>query len=311
MQGVTNKDENLLKVEKEEQPKTENVSISEISNIEVNEVETVQTVEEHNESNNIDFYNSPINAVPTSVLSQSNSFKIIQDTADALVSMQTLASVLVKGNLCPLKKEADVIIAMITGNQLGLPFMTSVNNIYCVNGKPSLSAHLHRALLLQNKVFFEKINDYAPLYDWAQLDDKGQYVTQAKDINGTIKQVPVILKRATVKEKPLTPCVASHEVDRVTTYHFSRFILQPDNSYKELKAIGEFKMSDAHIAGLLVKDNWKNYPNRMCDARAFVAGAREIASDITMGLPCISELADSTNVNYTINASLEEQIRLQ
>jgi hypothetical protein len=46
----------------------------------------------------------------------------------------------------------------------------------------------------------------------------------------------------------------------------------------------------------------------MCDARAFTAGAREIASDIIFGMYSINELADTYDIPYTITDTLEESI---
>ena len=61
-------------------------------------------------------------------------------------------------------------------------------------------------------------------------------------------------------------------------------------------------------ADLLRKDNWTNYPARMCDARAFTSGAREIGSDITLGILSLSEMADTTTINYSISSTLEEAV---
>ena len=76
---------------------------------------------------------------------------------------------------------------------------------------------------------------------------------------------------------------------------------QLDGSYKELVLVSKFRMSDAATAGLLDgKDNWSNFPARMCDARAFATGSRECASDILFGMMSINELADANGVAYTI-----------
>ena len=85
-------------------------------------------------------------------------------------------------------------------------------------------------------------------------------------------------------------------------------IKQKDGSYKDLVIISEFKMSDAAKADLLKKDNWNNYPARMCDARAFTSGAREIGSDITLGILSLSEMADTTTIQYSISPTLEETV---
>lgn len=237
---------------------------------------------------------------PATVLPSSNSFAGLQETVNALGAMEALAKVLVKSNLCPLKKIEDVTLAIITGNQFNFPFMTSINNIFPINGKPTLSVHLQRALILTNKVIFSKIYDFEPLYDWAKVVD-GQI---AKDGKGA----PIILGRATVKDKPLEHCVPSSEKDRITKYKFVRLIKLEDGSFERLEVFSEFRMTDAAKAGLLEKDVWVKYPARMCDARAFAIGAREIASDITLGISTVSELADANNVKYYVSEGLEETI---
>ena len=297
MQGtneINEKGKDLPKVEETSiDPKMiEVVGITEV--VEINlEDKTEPTVSEtvmYNPSN-----------ISTTVLPQSNNFVGLIETVQALEAMHTIAAVLVKSNLCPLKKEADVILAIITGNQFSFPYMTSINNIYAVNGKPTLSAHLHRALLLMHKLIFKKVYDYEALYDWAKTDEKG---TVIKSTTG----VPIILGRFTIDQKPKEYCVASSEKDRITKYEFKRMVKQLDNTYETMIVYSEFKMSDASKADLLDKDNWKKYPARMCDARAFTTGAREIAADITLGIYSVSELADQNNLKYRISESFEESL---
>lgn len=235
-----------------------------------------------------------------SVQPADSNFQGLLDTVTALESMNKLAGVLKSSKLCQLKTESDITMAIIMGNQLGFPFMTSITNIYPVNGKPAMSAHLHRALILKHGVFYEKIYDFEPMYQYAEVDDKGQYVM--------VNNVPVILGVFTTKDAPENGRRGSTIIDRITRYKFTRDVKSPSGKWRELTIYSEFTMSDAKTAGLLVKDNWNNYPARMCDARAFTAGAREIGSDILLGVMSISELADSTNINYTISSNLEETV---
>lgn len=263
----------------------------------LNEVEEQEEVAEEIKQE-IQMY-SP-ESFPATLLPSSNSFTGLQETVNALDAMDKLAGVLIKSLLCPLKKKEDITIAIITGNQFNFPFMTSINNIFPINGKPTLSVHLQRALILRNKVIFNKIYDFEPLYDWAKIVDGNV----AKGANNQ----PIILGRFTVKDKPLEPCVASPERDRITKYQFKRLIKLEDGSFEKLEVFSEFKMSDADKAGLLGKDVWIKYPSRMCDARAFAIGSREIASDITLGISTVSELADINNVKYSVSENLEETV---
>lgn len=231
-----------------------------------------------------------------------DNFSLLSRTAGSLEDMKSIANELIRSSLCPLKKAEDVILAIITGNQYDFPFMTSINNIYPVNGKPSMSAHLIRALLLKNKIIFSKVLNFEPVYQFAKVDESG-WVT--KESGG--KKVPIFLNIGTIQEQPLNS-KPFKEVDRITKYTFSRLLKQEDGSFEKLLVTSEYKMSEAVIAGLADKDNWQKHPPRMLDARAFTIGAREIASDILLGVYAINELADDNNIKYTINASLEEEV---
>lgn len=233
------------------------------------------------------------NAEPfSSNLPLDSNFKFIDDTFAALGKMSAIAKIVSQSKLSPLKTEADVTIAIITGNQYGFPLMTSIGNIYPISGRPALSTHLHRALILKHKIFFEYIYNFEPVYDY--LAKKGDKI--------------VVVGRGVAKEKPENTVLGKVAVDRITKISFERQIKQPDGSYRTMKVVSEFTMVEASNAGLLDKDTWINFPARMLDARAFNIGARAIASDILLGIYSISELAEIEGVPYTISASLEEKV---
>lgn len=276
--------------------KVEVVEESEVLKIE-NQVENFPSGDRNN------FLASATSSLPSN-------FADVENAVKALASMEALAKVLIKSNLCPLPKAEDVILAIITGNQYGLPFMASINQIVPIKNKPTLSAHLHRALLLRHGVIFEKLSDFQPMFDWARIkeDGSGYVLIDVPLPNGTMKKVPQVLKRSTVEEKPTEKCIPSAEVDRITKYKFTRFIKGADGKFRKMEVYSEYKMSDAGRAGLLEKDNWVKHPPRMLDARAFTTGAREIAADITLGIYALNELADEYNIPYNISANLEETL---
>lgn len=242
--------------------------------------------------------------IPETLLPSSNNgnFLGLTQTVEALEHMNRLAEVLIKSSICPLKKPADVIVAIITGNQYGLPFMTSINNIFPINGKPTLSVHLQRAMILKAKVMFKKLLDYEPIYEYAKIDNEGKLVPKIVNGQTTHHSLGMFMKQ----DKPLENCVAVREVDRITKYEFNRLIKLEDGSFERLTIHSEFKMSDANTAGLLTKDVWRAYPARMLDARAFAIGSREIASDVTLGISSLGELAEVYNVPYTMTSGFEE-----
>ena len=298
-------------VEKKEGEKGKEVEVisKEINLPEVEECEQ-ETIEQCEVINDKLTVNKSESYSSTPSLQPSGSFALVKEAANSLEDMKAVASILIKSELCPLKKESDVVLAIITGNQYQLPFMTSITNIYPIKGRPALSAHLHRAIILKHKIVYNKVYDFEPLYQFAKLTEDGKAFEFKEVPNpngvGTTKQ-PVATSVGTLEAKPMGYAVVK-EVDRLTRYTFERLLKQEDGSFSKIKVVSDFKMSDAAKAELLDKENWRKYPARMCDARAFATGAREIASDLLLGIYSISELADDANIKYTIGASLEETV---
>lgn len=250
-------------------------------------------------------------------ISSDNDFQFIEKLANQLENMQKIGEVFIKGGLCPIKNVNDFVVAATNGMQLGLPLTTAVNNIFVVNSKPAIATHLMRAMLLKAGIVYEKIYDYEPMYAYYEaVKGEGEELV-AKKVTipdsknpGKVIEAPIQRGIGTIdKIKDLGFFIGRNEVDRITQYVFKRKLRQADGSYQEVKAVSNFKMSDARIAGLLEKDNYRNYPARMLDARAFAIGGREIASDIIFGMYTIAELADSSDVPYTMNNSFEEEIQ--
>lgn len=237
--------------------------------------------------------NSKFSTLP----SEENSFALVKQTAEHLKYIREIAEELVRSSLCPFKKVEDAMLAIITGQQYNFPFMTSINNIYVVNNRSAMSTHLHRALIIQHKIMFKKIYNYEPIYKFVIKKDKG---------DGIKENIPIGI--GTLAEKQEGWVAGTEPVDRITKYKFTRLIKQIDGSFEKLETESEFKLSDATQAGLSTKDNWKNFPQRMLDARAFSIGAKEIGSDVLLGIYTISELADLNNTPYTISPNLEEEI---
>lgn len=243
----------------------------------------------------------------------SQDFSSVEYAVAQLENINRLAEVFVKGALCPLKNVSDITIAIITGNQLGLPFMTSINSIYPINGKPAMSTHLIRALLLQKGITIKKDFDFEPMFAFYEGEIvEGKLVAKkikTKNNAGQEIEIPVQRGIAPISLIDTTKYVVGNkEVDRITQFTFERRLRQEDGTYKDMTVVSRFTMQDATRAGLTDKDNWIKYPPRMLDARASMVGSREIASDILFGMQSISELADANNIKYTMNENLEETI---
>ena len=72
-------------------------------------------------------------------------------------------------------------------------------------------------------------------------------------------------------------------VDYVTEYKFTR-IREVKGKLLEQTSIGHFSYTEAVTAEFFVKDTYKKYARIMIGHRAFTLGARDIASDILMGV---------------------------
>lgn len=243
-------------------------------------------------------------------------FQFIELLANQLDNLSKVASIFIKGGLCPIKNESDFIIAVTNGMQLGLPMTTAINQIFVVNNKPAISTHLMRALLLKAGIAFEKVSDYEGMYAFYEAVKGENGELEAKKIPipnpnkpGETISAPIERGLTTVKQLDSSKYVLGRtKIDIITKYVFKRMIKQPDGTFNTITVESSFKHSDAQIAGLLDKDNYAKYPTRMFDARAFAIGSREIASDILFGMYSIAELADSNGVNYSMSENFEETI---
>lgn len=264
-----------------------------------------------NENQKVETERAESNAIATlgdtspALSPSTDDFSTIQGAVDQLENMTKLAEVYVKGGLSPLKSTSDFVIAVITGNQLGLPFTVSINNIFPINGKPAMSVHLIRALLLQKGVTFNKTKDYVALHQYFQTEPDGDKRKVKLNAGGK----PILIGMAPYADiNQDIYFVNPQPSDKITEYDFKRLIKRIDGKYVEQKAKSSFSLLDSVAAGLDDKDNWKKYPSAMLDARAFMKGAREVASDIIFGLYSVDELADANNVSYTMDESMQQTV---
>mgnify|MGYP003583053761 FL=1 len=236
-------------------------------------------------------------------------FSTIQGSVAQLDNMLRLADHYVKGGLSPIKSKEDFVICVITGNQLGLPFTVSINNIFPINGKPAMSVHLIRALLLKSGVTFQKVKDYSAVHQYFLTEpDTTKGGTARKTKLNTAGQ-PILGGILPFNEIDQTMFIVNPKPsDYITEYEFTRLVKRIDGKYVEQKAKSSFSIKDSVAAGLDDKDNWKKYPSAMLDARAFMKGAREVASDIIFGLYSVDELADANDISYTMDDSMNQQV---
>lgn len=212
-----------------------------------------------------------------------DSFKSVED-------MVAFASTIVKSRLSPLKTPEDVVAAILTGKEIGLPVMASITNIYPIEGKPSLGIHVMSALAIKAGIITEVLRDYEPIFQLALIVDKDDSTKEFVTIGTCFLDEP--LKEGTKRGKTI--------IDYKTVIRFTRKVKQPDNTYSIMTVTQSFSIKDAETAGLMNKSNWKNHPKTMVRTRALALGYRLIGDDIFMGMYETSELADSSNMNYNV-----------
>lgn len=228
----------------------------------------------------------------------------------SLDEIQTFGDRIAKSGLTPLKEGKDIVAAILFGRELGLQPMVSVNNIYPINGKGTLSVHIINALLQKNGVVVEKIRDYEPCMPFALKGENGKAalfningaeVERNSDGSIPLGASPLVLREGFADERPKDHEVRGTKiVNYKTVLRFTRNLKQPDGSYREQIIESSYSTIEAAQAGLSSKDNWMKYPRQMVLNRALAFGGRLIGSDILLGMLETSEMADANNLPYKL-----------
>jgi hypothetical protein len=135
-------------------------------------------------------------------------------------------------------KPADVFVALEWGQELGLQPMAALQNIYVVNGRPTLSSQSMAGL-----------------------------VKCRADYMGMELEASPVKAICTIKRKLQSGAIETHT--------------------------GEFTIEKAKTADLTGKDNWKQYPQQMLEARAVAFALRKAYPDILMGVYTKEEMEDA------------------
>lgn len=155
--------------------------------------------------------------------------------------LMSVANTLAQSSLVPTSyrgKPQDTFVALQMGHELGMQPMASLNNIYVVNGRPTLSSQVMLGLAKSRP-------DYAGM----------------KMIDSSTQKV-------------------SLEISRVL----------PGGGVETQR--GEFTYAEAEKAKLTGKDNWRNYPRNMLEARAISFALRKLYPDLFAGIYSKEEVQD-------------------
>ena len=228
------------------------------------------------------------------------------------------------------KSVNEGLAILMRAQDLRLPFSTCIEHIHVINGKTGVDVHIVKALLSRAGIVWKTTKDYVPQYKYtdgnnvydetllpqycikcrtkaeaeSKTDDEfvGVYpLKYFKDLKGRIYNefqineqcvkcinLPQAMKVAQEGKFPVIRTQAT-PTDYVTEYEFTRY-KEICGKTVEIHAVGHFSFSEANIAGFFEKDTYKKYARIMIGHRAFSLGAKEIASDILMGVMETSEL---------------------
>lgn len=130
-----------------------------------------------------------------------------------------------------------------------------------------------------------------------------------QDLSGSIyreyqlnsKQFAVVPNQQIAKTNPVQGKIPvwriiNQPIDYVTEYVFKRLKKYGDG-YIEVSSTGKFSHSEAQSAGFFDKGTYQKYARTMIGHRAFIYGARDIASDLLMGVMETTELKQIHNID--------------
>lgn len=248
-----------------------------------------------------------------------------------------------------LKSVQDGLAIMMRAKDLKLPFSTCIEHVHVINGKTGVDVHIVKALLLRAGIVWNCTKDYVPQYQYTdgntiyletQLPDyvvkcrnakeaeektnddvvgvyplkyyadlKGNKYDEFQISNKCVKCINKIqaMKVASEGQFPVIR-IAAQPIDFVTEYELHRF-KTINGKVVEMTSKGHFSYSEAAAADLFTKDTYKKYPRILIGHRAFMYGARDIASDYLMGVMSddeIMEVIGNTNLDSDDFINVEE-----
>ena len=238
-----------------------------------------------------------------------------------------------------IKSVNDGLAIMMRAKDLQLPFSTCIEHVHVINGKTGVDVHIIKALLSRAGVTWECTLDYAPQYQYTDGDNiynetqlptycvKCRSAKEAEsvttddivgvyplrwytDLKGNVYNQfglndkctialnkPQALKLASEGKFPVIR-IAARPIDYVTEFKFTR-IFMINGKERIQETISHFSFSEAQSADMFSKDTYKKYPRIMVGHRAFAYGARDIASDLLMGVMETTELKSVEGIDLS------------
>lgn len=268
-----------------------------------------------------------VNIVKSSNKTSINSLNIFDNKS--IAAAENFLAKIVKSKKGGIESINDGLAVLMRAQDLNLPFSTCLEHIHVINGKTGIDIHIIKALMLRAGCKWECLKDYQPLYEYtdginvyvdgkfpeyavrciskAEAEDKRKNDTENiyvypvkwyKDFKGNMyrdyqlnnEHFSIVVNTAQASQimkagKVPVYRIPNNPVDYVTEYKITRNI-----NGEIMQTISNFSLSDAITAELIDKDNYKHFPKVMIGHRAFVIGARDIASDVLFGVMETTEL---------------------
>ena len=238
-----------------------------------------------------------------------------------------------------IKSVNEGLAVLMRAQDLQLPFSTCIEHIHVINGKTGVDVHIIKSLLSRAGVTWKCTKDYTPQYQYTdgntiyletQLpeycvkcrtakdaeskttdDVVGVYpVKWFTDLKGNIynefqvsdKCVVAINKQHAAKlasegKFPIIR-IAAQPIDFVTEYKFTRYKMI-NGKEREITCRSHFSFSEAQTAELFKKETYIKYARILIGHRAFTLGARDIGSDLLMGVMESGELKIVENIDLS------------
>ena len=234
-----------------------------------------------------------------------------------------------------IKSVNEGLAVLMRANDLQLPFSTCIEHIHVIQGKTGVDVHIVKTLLSRAGIVWNCTKDYVPQYQYtdgnsifnetqlppycvrcrtakeaeAKTTDEVVGVYPLKyyaDLKGNVFNEFEVSDKWTIATNrfhamkiakdggypvlrvPATP------VDYIVEYEFTRW-KNIHGKIVEIHATSHFSYKEALSADLFTKDTFKKYPRIMIGHRAFIYGARDIGSDVLMGVLSDDELVEVVN----------------
>ena len=238
-----------------------------------------------------------------------------------------------------IKSVTDGLAVLMRAQDLQLPFSSCIEHIHVIQGKTGVDIHIIKSLLSRAGVVWECTKDYTPQYQYTdgntiyletQLPSYCVKCATKKEAEGkttddTVGVYPVkwyvdlknnLYNEFQVSDKCVIGInkqhaaklaqegkfpiirVAAQPIDYVTEYRFTRYKMI-NGKERITTATSRFSYSEANTAELFTKDTYRKYARILIGHRAFTLGARDIASDVIMGVCETTELKLVENIDLS------------